>query len=364
MRYARRRKNLNPYDVVKIASMVDREATLAAERGSVASVIYNRLEPGRSRWASTQRSGSRTGNWSEPADASRSWRPARRTTRARTRACRRGRSATRGSRRSRPRPTRRRPTTSTTSSSREPAASTHSPKPTREFQHDASARTASSRSGGGKSPTPADGRRAARRRSARHAGGAQPLAADDPSSAALAASAALREMAHVGVPRGARRERYRRSTVGPLPGSGYRRHQRHDPAQARGVRARRRADRRRHARSVPSTRSASRTAGSTGDNTDAPGLSTRSAARQGTRGRSSSAPVGPARAAAWALRRRGRRGLRSGTGPRERGRPSLLPTSGSATSRSRERADLVVNARRSGSTRPATRTRRRRRPSA
>ena len=40
--YARRR-NLTPYDVLTIASLVEREATLAKERPIIASVIYNRL---------------------------------------------------------------------------------------------------------------------------------------------------------------------------------------------------------------------------------------------------------------------------------------------------------------------------------
>ena len=45
LRYARRR-NLTPYDVLIIASMVEREAQLARERRLVASVIYNRLRQG------------------------------------------------------------------------------------------------------------------------------------------------------------------------------------------------------------------------------------------------------------------------------------------------------------------------------
>jgi uncharacterized YceG family protein len=43
MRYARR-KNLTRYDVLTIASMVEREAQLDSERPLVASVIYNRLK--------------------------------------------------------------------------------------------------------------------------------------------------------------------------------------------------------------------------------------------------------------------------------------------------------------------------------
>ena len=42
LRYARR-KNLTPYDVLIIASLIDREAAVARERPLIASVIYNRL---------------------------------------------------------------------------------------------------------------------------------------------------------------------------------------------------------------------------------------------------------------------------------------------------------------------------------
>ena len=45
MRYARR-KNLTSYDVLTIASMVEREASVAKERRVIASVIYNRLHAG------------------------------------------------------------------------------------------------------------------------------------------------------------------------------------------------------------------------------------------------------------------------------------------------------------------------------
>jgi peptidoglycan lytic transglycosylase G len=38
-----RAKNLTPYDVLSIASMVEREAQLARERALIAAVIYNRL---------------------------------------------------------------------------------------------------------------------------------------------------------------------------------------------------------------------------------------------------------------------------------------------------------------------------------
>jgi len=64
LRFARR-KNLNVFDVLTIASMVEREAQLPRERKVIASVIYNRLSQGiplgidaTIRFA--------TGNWSEP----------------------------------------------------------------------------------------------------------------------------------------------------------------------------------------------------------------------------------------------------------------------------------------------------------
>ena len=41
-----RRKNLTPYDVLIIASLVEREAMVAKERPLIASVIYNRLHDG------------------------------------------------------------------------------------------------------------------------------------------------------------------------------------------------------------------------------------------------------------------------------------------------------------------------------
>ena len=45
MDYARS-KNLTPYDVLIIASMIDREVQVPSERKLVAEVIYNRLEVG------------------------------------------------------------------------------------------------------------------------------------------------------------------------------------------------------------------------------------------------------------------------------------------------------------------------------
>ena len=43
---AARRRNLTPYDVLIIASMVEREAQVASERPTIAAVIYNRLRQG------------------------------------------------------------------------------------------------------------------------------------------------------------------------------------------------------------------------------------------------------------------------------------------------------------------------------
>jgi UPF0755 protein len=64
LRYSRR-KNLNRYDVLIIASMVEREAQVPRERRLIASVIYNRLRQGiplgidaTIRYA--------TGNWTRP----------------------------------------------------------------------------------------------------------------------------------------------------------------------------------------------------------------------------------------------------------------------------------------------------------
>ena len=64
MRFARSR-NLTAYDVLTVASMIDREASLARERRLIASVIYNRLREGiplgidaTIRFA--------TGNWTRP----------------------------------------------------------------------------------------------------------------------------------------------------------------------------------------------------------------------------------------------------------------------------------------------------------
>jgi UPF0755 protein len=64
MSYARRR-NLTPFDVLTIASLVEREAAVAKERPLIASVIYNRLRDGiRLDIDATTRFV--TGNWEEP----------------------------------------------------------------------------------------------------------------------------------------------------------------------------------------------------------------------------------------------------------------------------------------------------------
>ena len=68
MSYARRR-NLTPFDVLTVASLVEREATVASERPLIASVIYNRLRDGiRLDIDATTRFV--TGNWEEPLKVS------------------------------------------------------------------------------------------------------------------------------------------------------------------------------------------------------------------------------------------------------------------------------------------------------
>ena len=69
MKYAES-KNLTPYDVLKIASMIDREVQLDKERDLVASVIYNRLDQGEPLGVdATIRY--EDGNFTEPIEASR-----------------------------------------------------------------------------------------------------------------------------------------------------------------------------------------------------------------------------------------------------------------------------------------------------
>ena len=54
-------KNLTPYDVLTIASMIEREARAPGDRAKVAAVIYNRLHRGMSARASTPRSSTTSG---------------------------------------------------------------------------------------------------------------------------------------------------------------------------------------------------------------------------------------------------------------------------------------------------------------
>jgi len=64
MKYARK-KNLTPFDVLTIASMIEREVAVAKERRMVAAVIYNRLKMGEPLFIdATIRYA--TGNWQKP----------------------------------------------------------------------------------------------------------------------------------------------------------------------------------------------------------------------------------------------------------------------------------------------------------
>ena len=105
MSYARR-KNLTPYDVLIIASLIEREAMVAKERPLIASVIYNRLHDGIPLGIDATRP-LRDRQLEAPAAGSPSSQTRAPTTRACTRACRPGRSATRACPRSGRPPTRR-----------------------------------------------------------------------------------------------------------------------------------------------------------------------------------------------------------------------------------------------------------------
>ena len=88
-----RKANLDVYDVLIIASMVERESTLAKERPIVASVIYNRLRDGMPLGIdATIRFAER--NWTRPLRVSELEKDVR-TTRGCARACRPRRSAIR-----------------------------------------------------------------------------------------------------------------------------------------------------------------------------------------------------------------------------------------------------------------------------
>ena len=113
----RRRKNLTPYDVLIIASMVEREAAVPKERPLD---LLGHLQPAEERHAARHRrhGALRDRQLDAAAQAVRARRTRAATTRACTRGCRPARSATPGSPRSRPPPTRRAPATSSSWSSR------------------------------------------------------------------------------------------------------------------------------------------------------------------------------------------------------------------------------------------------------
>jgi len=82
LRYARS-KNLTPYDVLIIASLVEREAAVAKEQAVIASVIYNRLHDGlRLDIDATTRFA--TGNWARPLRVSELQNPSPYNTRVHT----------------------------------------------------------------------------------------------------------------------------------------------------------------------------------------------------------------------------------------------------------------------------------------
>ena len=100
-----RRKHLSRYDVLIIASMIEREAQVAKDRRLISAVIYNRLQRGIPLGIdATLRY--RLNNWSKALRESELNIDSDYNTRRRS-ACRRRRSATRGWPRSRPPPTRR-----------------------------------------------------------------------------------------------------------------------------------------------------------------------------------------------------------------------------------------------------------------
>ena len=105
MSYAKS-KNLTPYDVLTIASMIEREARAPGDRAKVAAVIYNRLHRGMKLGIDATIL-YHLGSWSatihqSDIDSHRALQHA-----PEPRAFRRRRSAIRGSPRSRPPPTRR-----------------------------------------------------------------------------------------------------------------------------------------------------------------------------------------------------------------------------------------------------------------
>ena len=125
---AAKKKNLTGYDVLTIASLIEREAQVPRERKLIASVIYNRLQ---GRHAAADRRVDPVRD-EQLGEADLGLRPADQLALqpcTASRACRRARSRARAWRRSTPPPRPRRPTTSTTWSSRTPAASTRSRRP-------------------------------------------------------------------------------------------------------------------------------------------------------------------------------------------------------------------------------------------
>ena len=145
-------RGLTEYDVLIIASMVEREAQVPerprAGRGRDLQPPARRDDARHRRDAAL-----RAERLHPPADRAPSSRSTRRTTRASTAACRRRRSATPGSRRWSRRPTRRPSPTSTTSTSRAPAASSRSRRPTRSSRPTSAAYNAARNAAGGRSPT-------------------------------------------------------------------------------------------------------------------------------------------------------------------------------------------------------------------
>ena len=236
-------KNLTAYDVLTIASMIEREAAIARDRPLIAAVIYNRLH---ARMAlgidATLRYA--LDDWTQPLTASQLASDCPFNTRAH-RACRRRRSVTPGwlrFGRRRIRPTSR---TCTTSSSRAATAHTRSARPTRSSSATSMPTTA---------PVPRPAGRARRRvserplRRPRLARRAQSIAGD-----------VHGDRRRLPAPAGATGA-VRGDGVAAWSG-GLRGRERDDPAQAGGVGARRRGAPRARA-SAPPTRSRSPTGGS------------------------------------------------------------------------------------------------------
>ena len=151
LRYARR-KNLTPYDVLIIASLVEREAAVAKERPIIASVIYNRLHNDlRLDIDATVRFV--TGNWTKPLQGVGAAEPEPVQHARPRRAAARADRQTRAWPRSRPRPTPPRPTTCSTWPPCAATAGTGSPPRTPSSSATWTSTTAQRDKRGGKSPT-------------------------------------------------------------------------------------------------------------------------------------------------------------------------------------------------------------------